>query len=101
MIPPTEIEKIFPLATVIGWPVNIPNHHLRGVPAESHSSAPTMFQVEPEPLVQDNPTVGPVVCPAAAELKLQAVPPVVYPVPDNSVPAAVTVGTVVTNLSIP
>jgi hypothetical protein len=64
---PTEIWKMLPFATEIGWPVNEPNHQRRGVPAESQISTPTMDQVPPELLVHCSADVpGPVVAPADA-----------------------------------
>jgi hypothetical protein len=37
-IPETAIWKMLPFATVIGWPVNVPQSHWTGVPAESYTS---------------------------------------------------------------
>src|ERR1044071_550538 len=83
----------------MGCPVNVPYHQRRGEPALSQISTPTMDQVPPLPFVHEIAVVaGPLAEPAEAApnvLPARLVPPVVYPVPVNSVPAVVPVGAVV------
>lgn len=44
--------NVFPLATVIGWPLQLP--YQTRPPDPSVSSSDTMLQVPPEPFVQEN-----------------------------------------------
>jgi hypothetical protein len=86
----TPIWNVFPLAMLIGWPLKDPNQVLR--PALSIRSGDTIDHVPPEEFVHESAVVAGKVTLLPAELAvdcvLRACPPAVYPVPVNSVPAA-------------
>jgi len=89
-MPPTAIWKVLPFAMLIGWPLKFPNH-VR-VPPLLFRSKDTIDHEPPEPFVQlradDAGRVTALPELDAADAAGTAVPPVVYPVPVSSVPAA-------------
>ena len=93
-IPPDATEKLFPLATEIGAPVQEPNSHLTGDPASSQSSIPLIVHGDPDPFVHDRVDVFDEACPDATA-NVVTDPPVVYPVPDSSVMSTEAVGLLV------
>jgi hypothetical protein len=94
--PPAEIAfaataNVFPLATPIGWPFQLPNH--TRPPDPSVSSSDTMFHAPPDPFVHVNgdvPAGSVTLLPAldTVEAVVEAIPPAVYPDPVSSVPDA-------------
>jgi len=69
-------EKVFPVATEMGWPVQVPQNQRSGEPALSQISTPTTDHVAPE-LVHDRAISGPCALPDADMAKVAVVPPVV------------------------
>ena len=94
LIPPEVTENEFPLATEIGAPVQMPNSHLTGDPAWSHSSIPLIVHPDPEPFVHVKVDVFDDASPDATE-NVHALPPVTYPDPDSSDMSTVAVGLLV------
>lgn len=89
-MPPDATENEFPLATVIGAPVHVPNSHRVGPPV-SQISIPLIVHDEPDPFVHDNVVVFELAS-ADAAANEHAVPPAVYPVPVISVMFTEAVG---------